>query len=47
MAEVLKNFLRCHVSIIAILDFAKQIGFEVKVNNEGGFWEKRDIKGAL
>jgi hypothetical protein len=40
----LENFLRCHLSIVAILDFAKQIGFEVKVNDEGGFWEKRDLQ---
>src|SRR5208283_4259765 len=40
----IENFLRCHLSIIAILDYAKQIGFEVKVNDEGGFWEKRDVQ---
>ena len=39
-----ENFLRCHLSLIAILDAAKGLGLGVEVSDEGGFWEKRDVK---
>ena len=37
------NFLRCHLSIVALLDKAKEMGFEVEVDDEGGFWQKRSV----
>jgi len=40
----LQNFLRGHLLVIAALDKAKEIGFEVMVNDEGGYWEKRDVE---
>lgn len=43
----LENFLRCHLSVVAMLDAAKRIGFEVSVNDEGGYWQKRDIKALI
>ena len=39
----IENFLRCHLSLVAVLDAAKDMGFGVEVSDEGGFWESRDI----
>jgi hypothetical protein len=36
------NFLRCHLSIIAILDHAQELGLLRWVDDEGGYWEHRD-----
>jgi hypothetical protein len=38
------NFIRCHLSVIRMLDHAKQLGILASVSDEGGFWEKRDVK---
>jgi hypothetical protein len=38
------NFLRCHMSVIAILDEAKKIGFKVSVSDEGDYHKKRSVK---
>jgi len=41
----IENFLRCHLSIVKMLDFAKQTGLvEVKVSDEGHYWENRDLQ---
>jgi hypothetical protein len=40
----LPNFLRCHLTVVAMLDAAKELGFGVEVSDEGDFWEKRDVK---
>ena len=40
----LPNFLQCHLTVIAMLDAAKELGFKVEVSDEGDFWEKRDVK---
>ena len=40
----LENFLRCHLSVVAMLDAAKRLGFEVTVNDEGHYWEKRNLE---
>ena len=40
----LEHFLRCHLSVVAMLDAAKKLGFMVTVNDEGGYWEKRDVQ---
>ena len=39
-----ENFLRCHLSVIALLDHAKQLGLLDEVGDEGDFWQKRDVK---
>ena len=39
----MENFLRCHLAVIRLLDHAKQIGILGTVNDEGDFWEKRDV----
>jgi len=39
-----KNFLRCHVTLIKLLDAAKELGILEEVYDEGEYWEKRDIE---
>ena len=41
------NFLRCHLSVIALLDHAKQLGCLDEVSDEGGFWEKRNVEALV
>jgi hypothetical protein len=43
----LENFLRCHLSVVAMLDAAKRIGFEVTVNDESDYFEKRDVHALV
>jgi hypothetical protein len=37
-----EHLLRCHGSLVALLDAAREIGFEVEVRDETGYWESRD-----
>ena len=39
-----QNFLRCHLSVIRLLDEAKALGLDPQVSDEGGHWEKRDVQ---
>ena len=40
-----QNFLRCHVCIVKLLDFAKATGLmSVEVHDEGGYWEARNLE---
>ena len=41
------NFLQCHLTIVAMLDKAKELGCLADVNDEGGFWQKRDLKALV
>jgi hypothetical protein len=36
------NFLRCHLAIVNLLDFAESLGVLGEVHDEGEYWEKRD-----
>ena len=36
------HLLRCHTSLVALLDFAIQRGIDVVVRDEGHYWETRD-----
>ena len=38
------NFLRCHLAVVRLLDYAKQINILDNVHDEGEFWENRDVK---
>ncbi len=38
------NFLCCHLSVIRLLDHAKELGILANVSDEGDYWEKRDLK---
>lgn len=42
-----QNFLRCHLSVVALLDCAKRLGVLDHVSDEGDFWEKRDVADLL
>ena len=37
------NFLRCHLAVVAALDAARDLGFQVDVRDEGGYWQKRSV----
>lgn len=40
-----ENFLRCHLLVIRMPDFAKKTGLlDVGVNDESDYWEHRDVK---
>ena len=40
-----ENFLRCHLSIVKLLDFIKKSELvTVKVSDEGGYWEDRNLE---
>lgn len=39
-----RNFLRCHLAVIAMLDHARSLGVLDHVSDEGDFWEKRDVE---
>jgi hypothetical protein len=41
------NFLRCHLTVIAMLDRAKELGCLEEVSDEGGFWERRDLPALV
>ena len=43
----IQNFLRCHLSIIKLLDHAKELGILKRVSDEGDYWEKRDVKALV
>jgi hypothetical protein len=38
-----EHFVRCHTSIVAVLDEAVRLGFDVRVSDEGEYWETRDV----
>jgi hypothetical protein len=39
-----QNFLRCHLSVIRMLDHAQSLGILERVSDEGDYWVKRDIE---
>lgn len=41
----LANFLRCHLSVIHLLDRAGRLGILMEVNDDGRFWEERSMEG--
>jgi hypothetical protein len=40
----IEHFLRCHLSVIRLLDEANQLRMLDAVFDEGGYWEKRDVQ---
>ena len=38
-----QNFLRCHLTVIAMLDKARQLRCLGEVSDESGFWEQRNV----
>ena len=43
----IENFLRCHLSVVRLLDHARDSGILGRVNDEGEFWNKRNIKALV
>jgi len=41
------NFLKCHLTVIAMLDRARELGCLDEVSDEGGFWEHRDVAALV
>ena len=41
------NFVRCHFTVIRLLDVAKDIGILDEVKDEGKFWENREVKALV
>jgi hypothetical protein len=39
-----ENFLRCHLSIVRLLDHARSLNMLDGVSDEGGFWERRNVQ---
>jgi hypothetical protein len=39
-----ENFLRCHLSVIHLLDHARVMGILEEVKDEGSYWDNRDIR---
>ncbi len=39
-----QNFLRCHLTVISMLDHAQSLGILEDVSDEGGLWEQRDVQ---
>jgi hypothetical protein len=42
-----EHFVRCHRMIVAILDEAERLGFELEVRDEGRYWETRSVQVLL
>jgi hypothetical protein len=42
-----ENFLRCHLSVIQMLDHAREIGILNEVVDEGEYWQRRDVKALV
>jgi hypothetical protein len=38
-----ENFLRCHLNLIKLLDFAQSLGLVDEIRDEGEYWEHRDL----
>lgn len=38
-----ENFLRCHLNLIKVLDAAQALGLVEEVQDEGEYWESRDL----
>jgi len=41
------HFLRCHLCVVRMLDRAKEMAILASVTDEGGFWDKRDLKALV
>ncbi len=38
-----EHFRRCHTAVIDLLAGARELGFSVKISDEGGYWPRRDV----
>lgn len=44
MKRGIEHFLRCHLLVIKMLDFAKELGILKKVSDDGEYWERRSVE---
>ncbi len=42
-----RNFVQCHLTVVALLDKARELGCLAEVSDEGEFWEKRDLRALV
>ena len=42
-----RNHVRCHLAVVALLDRAKELGCLAEVSDEGGFWDKRNVPALV
>lgn len=42
-----ENFLRCHLAVIQMLDYAQDLGILEQVSDEGEYWEQRDRRALV
>ena len=40
----LENFLRCHLAVVKLLDYSKELNLLKEVSDEGDYFTKRDLK---
>jgi hypothetical protein len=43
----IRNFLRAHLSVVRLLDFAKELGILLKVTDESNFFANRDVPALV
>jgi len=39
-----EHFLRCHLSVVRLLDRARELDLLAEVSDEGGYWQDRDVR---
>jgi hypothetical protein len=42
-----EHFVRCHTTVVSMLDEAQRLGFGVTVHDEGDYWESRSTERLL
>jgi hypothetical protein len=42
-----ENFLRCHLTVVKLLDAAADLGILKNVSDEGGYWNDRNIQALV
>lgn len=42
-----EHLVRCHTALVAVLDAARELGLEVAVRDETGYWESRSSRELL
>jgi hypothetical protein len=43
----IENFLKCHLSIVRLLDAAGELGLKTEVTDESGYWEDRRVEKLI
>jgi len=43
----IENFLKSHISVLKILEFAQQLGILAEATDPSGYWENRDLEALV